>query len=325
MTVSNDDMPHPIPPTAYLRYKENWFFLIFDKDNDVFGAVHLSAEPIFDRISFACHLSVKGKLFKYGNQIPIPEEFAFSRELGDGRMTVRFVKAHEQIDLSLHNDELDLSVSFSGRSPLFDFDDFDSANPEKVTLKEVTALATNQQTLHQQQSMYVKGSLAMKSGDFEGDELTIDALGYRDHSRSIRSDNLVHEHIWTGWHFANHVFGVMSVTSSIRPHQPVICGYVFDDESGLRSLRDIEIEEDGIGPDGQPGVLRFLLSDIYGETFTLSADLDNRYASVPLQSEKPGPTPFVYDIVENFAPLKLVETGEAGIGLIEIGKLIPKG
>ena len=324
MTASNDDMPHPIPPTAYLRYKENWFFLIFDQDNDIFGAIHVSAEPIFDRVGFSCHLSIKGRLYKYGNEIPFPTDYAFSRELGDGSLTVRFVKAHEQIDLSLHNDDLDLDVSFFKRSPLFNFDDYDSANPEKVSLKEVTALATNQQTLHQQQAMTLTGTLKVK-GDSGGDGLfSIDALGYRDHSRSIRSDNLVQKHVWTGWHFKTHVFGVMSVTSSMRPLQPVLCGYVFDDKNGLRSLRDINIEEDGQGSDGQVGRLKFLLSDIYGESFTLSADLNQRYAAVPLQSEKPGPTPFVYDIVENFAPLKFVNTGETGIGLIEIGNLVPK-
>ena len=324
MTVSNDDMPHPVPPAAFLRYKENWFFLIFDKGNDIFGAVHVSSEPIFDRVRFACHLSVRGKLFKHDSETPFPSQYAFSRELGDGELTLKFVKAHEQLDLVLHNEELQLDVSFLKRSPLFNFDDFDSANPEKVTLREVTALATNQQTLHQQQGMYVKGTLAIKSSDTQDENFTIDALGYRDHSRSIRSDNLVQDHIWTGWHFEKHVFGVMSVTSSIRPHQPVVCGYVFDDDSGLRPLREIKIEEQGKGPDGLVGTLKFLLSDIYDKSFTLSADLNQRHAAVPLQSEKPGATPFVYDIVENFAPLDFAETGETGIGLIEIGKLIPK-
>lgn len=324
MTVSNDDMPHPVPPAAYLRYKENWFFLIFDKDNDIFGVVHISSEPLFDRVRFACHLSVKGKLFKHGSEIAFPDNYAFSRELGDGQLALRFVKAHVQLDLSLHNEELDLDVSFLRRSPLFNFDDFDSANPEKVSLKEITALATNQQTLHQQQGMLVRGSLAIKSSGEENESFTIDALGYRDHSRSIRSDNLIQEHVWTGWHFESHVFGVMSVTSSIRPYQPVLCGYVFDDDSGLRPLREIEIETNGNGPDGQPEILKFRLSDVYGEPFTLSANLQKRYAAVPLQTEKPGPTPFVYSIVENFAPLNFSESGQSGIGLIEIGKLIRK-
>lgn len=324
MTASNDDRPHPVPPSAYLRYKENWFFLVFDKDNDIFGAVHISSEPIFDRVSFACHLSVKGELIKHGGQIPFPEDFAFSEALGDGTLTVRFVKAHEQIDLALHNDDVDLDISFTNRGPMFNFDDYDSANPDKPSLKEITAIATNQQTHHQQQGMLTRGTVAIKTGKATGQTFTVDALGYRDHSRSIRSDNLVQEHIWTGLHFPNHIFGVMAVTSSLRPSLPTHSGYVYDDEKGLRPLKDINFEGVGEGPDDQPAKMQLRLTDIYNESFTLSADISQRYASVPLQSEKPGPTPFVYDIVENFTPLTFIESGESGIGLVEIGKLIPK-
>ena len=324
MTVSNDDRPHPVPPSAYLRYKENWFFLIFDKDNDIFGAVHVSCEPIFDRISFVCHLSVQGELFKHDSQISFPDDFGFSESLGDGTLTLNFIRAHEQIDLAVHNDDIDLDISFLDRGPLFNFDDYDSANPDKPSLKEISAIATNQQTHHQQQGMLTRGTVFMKTGKTSGQTFTVDALGYRDHSRSIRSDNLVQKHIWTGLHFPKHIFGVMTVTSSLRPSLPTHSGYVYDEEKGLRPLRDIEFEGVGEGPDDQPAEMKFRLTDIYGESFTLSADINERYASVPLQSEKPGATPCVYDIVENFTPLTIKETGESGIGLVEIGKLIPK-
>ena len=324
VTTTNDDMPHPVPPTAYIRYKENWFFLIFDRKNGIFGAIHIVSEPIFDRVSFACHLSIGGQLFKHGSQIPFPEDFAFSPELGDGILTVRFVRAHEQIDISLRSDEVVMDISFLKRGPLFNFDDYDSANPEKPNLKEIMSIATNQQHIHQQQGMLVRGSIATRSGKTGDQTFSIDALGYRDHSRSIRSDNLVLRHFWTGFHFSRHIFGVMKVTSSLRPDLPTHCGYVYDEEQGLRPLRDIDIQGKGGGPDNQPAQVEFRLSDIYGESFTISADLNNRFASVPLQSEKPGPTPFVYDIIENFVPLKLHETGESGTGLVEIGKIVEK-
>lgn len=324
MTVSNDDRPHPIPPSAYLRYKENWFFLIFDKDNDIFGAVHISCEPIFERISFACHLSVQGELFKHGSQTPFPDDFAFSESLSDGNLTVRFIKAHEQIDLELHNQDIDLDISFLNRGPLFNFDDYDSANPDKPSLKEITSVATNQQTHHQQQGMFTRGTVTVNTGKAAGQSFTLDALGYRDHSRSIRSDNLVQEHIWTGLHFPKHIFGVMTVTSSLRPEMPMYSGYVYDEENGLRPLRDITFVEEGEGPDNQPKKMQINLTDINDESFTLTADIQSRYASVPLQSEKPGPTPFIYDIVENFTPLSFKETGQSGIGLVEIGRLIQK-
>jgi hypothetical protein len=323
MTVTHDDMPHPVPPIAYLRYKENWFFLIFDEPNNIFGAVHVVSEPGFDRIRFACHLSVGGEYFAYGNEVPFPADFAMAPELGDGTFTVRFVTAHKQIDLSLHNADIDLDVSFLDRAPVFNFDDYHHANPDKVGVPEVINFGTNQQNVHQQQAMRTRGELAVKTGPLAGSRFSIDALGYRDHSRSVRSDNMVLKHFWTGLHFPNHVFGAMQVASILRPDTPGLGGYVHDEEKGLRALRDIEIVGSGDGPDGVPATVEWRLTDIYGEEFTITADLRERFAHVPLHSEKAGAMPFVYEIVENFATLTLKQTGETGIGLVEVGWSVP--
>jgi hypothetical protein len=323
MTTTHDDMPHPVPPIAYLRYKENWFFLIFDEPNDVFGAIHVVSEPGFERLRLACHLSVRGELFAYGNQVPFPTDFAMAPELGDGAMAVRFVKAHEQIDLSLHDDDVDLEISFLGRSPAFTFESYDHSNPDRITVPEVMNFASNQQNVHQQQGMRTRGELAVKTGELAGTSFTIDALGYRDHSRSIRSDNMVHRHFWTGLQFPTHTFGAMQVSVITRPDVSGVGGYVYDDRTGLRALRDIEITGAGDGPGGVPAKVEWKLTDVYGEAFTIEADLTQRFAHVPLKSESAGAIPFVYEIIENFAPLKLQQSGEDGIGLVEVGRSVP--
>lgn len=315
MTVTHDDRPHPVPPIAYLRYKENWFFLIFDPENDVFGATHIVSEPGMDRISFACHLSVRGTYFAHGNVLPFPKDFAMAPELGDGALTVRFVEPHQRIELALHNDDVDLDVAFTARSPLFNFDDYHHANPDKVGVPEVTNFGTNLQNVHQQQAMRTQGTLSLKSGE----RFEINALGYRDHSRSVRSDNMVLKHFWTGLHFGNHTFGAMQVTGRMRPTLPGLGGYVHDPEKGLRALRDVSIVGSGEGPGGVPALVEFTLTDIYGEAFDITADLTERHAFVPLHVEQAGPMPFIYEIVENFAKLHLEQTGEEGVGLIEVG------
>lgn len=322
-TVTHDDMPHPVPPIAFLRYKENWFFLIMDEKNSVFGATHVVSEPGFERVRFASHLMVKGELFKYGNEIPFPENFGFASELGDGKFAVRFIKAHERIDFSLHDDNVDLDISFLNRAPLFNFEEYDHANPGTVTLKEVSGMGAPQQSVHQQQGMLTKGKVTMKNGACAGQTFQVDALGYRDHSRSVRCDSFTLKHFWTGLHFPNHVFGAMSVTGILRPTEPANCGYVHDEAGGLRSLRQVDITGSGNGPGGIPATVEWKLTDINDQPFTIVADLTKRYAHVPLQTEKPGAAPFIYDIVENFAPLTLKETGETGIGLVEVGWSTP--
>ncbi|MET0657199.1 MAG: hypothetical protein ABW110_03450 [Steroidobacteraceae bacterium] len=323
MSLVHDDMPHPVPPIAYLRYKENWFFLIMDQKNSVFGAIHVVSEPGFERIRFACHLNIKGEMLKYGSEVPFPEKFSFAKELGDGKFTVRFVKAHEQIDIELHNEDVDMKVSFLKRAPLFDFQEYDFANPGKVTVQEIVNFSTHQQYVHQQQGLFTRGSVAVKTGAMAGKTFTVDGLGYRDHSRSVRCDNMTLKHFWTGLLFPSHVFGAMSVTGVLRPESPGNTGYVYDEAGGLRSLRQVDIQGKGSGPNGLPASVEFRLTDIFDKPFTIVADLSQRFAYVPLHTEKPGAAPFVYDIVENFAALTLKETGETGIGLVEVGWSTP--
>lgn len=323
-TVTHDDMPHPVPPIAFLRYKENWFFLIFDQKNDIYGATHIVAEPGFDRISFACHLMVKGELFQYGNTIPFPADFAFSPTLGDGKFNFHFVKAHEKINFSLNDDNVNLKISYLKRAPLFNFEEYDHANPQAVKLREISGMGAPQQYVHQQQGLYTKGQIKMKNGSHKGKTFKIDGLGYRDHSRSVRCDNFTLKHFWTGLHFPNHVFGAMSVTGILRPTEPADCGYVWDKKGGLRSLRKVDISGSGKGPGGIPAKVTWKLTDIHDEPFTIVAELKNRRGHVPLQTEKPGAAPFIYDIVENFVQLTLKETGETGFGLVEVGWSTPK-
>jgi hypothetical protein len=61
------------------------------------------------------------------------------------------------------------------------------------------------------------------------------------------------------------------------------------------------------------------LTDVHDRSFTIVADLSRRFAHVPLHTEAVGAAPFIYDIVENFAPMELKETGETGVGLVEVG------
>jgi hypothetical protein len=67
------------------------------------------------------------------------------------------------------------------------------------------------------------------------------------------------------------------------------------------------------------------LTDIHDNPLTIVADLTRRYAHVPLHTEAAGPMPFIYDIVENLAPLELKETGDTGVGIIEVGWSTPAG
>jgi len=318
MITTHDDLPHPVPPFAYLRYKENWFFIILDVANSVYGMAHFNFEPGQDRGRVSCNLMVRGELYKYGNQIHFPKSFAFASTIGDEKLRVKFVEAHTRLDLQLHSDEVDLDMSFVKHAPTFDYGAYDDANPEKPSAQELINFATHQMYHHQQQAMTISGSLQLKGGKAKGETIQLRGIGYRDHSRGMRCDHMTLRHVWTFLYFPNTVFGAMSLVNVMRPQLTSNSGYVYD-ASGMRSLGEMDITNHGDAGGGMPASVEFKLQDVYGKPFTVVADIAKRMGYVPLTVEAANPGGYNYNIVENFAPVALKETGETGYALVEIG------
>jgi hypothetical protein len=317
MITTHDDLPHPVPPIAYLRYKENWFFIILDVAQDVYGMAHFNFEPGQDRARVSCNLMVRGELFKYGNQIAFPNNFALSSTIGDEKLQVRFVEPHGRMDLTLHSADVGLELTFAKHAPTFDYAAYDAANPTSVSAQELVNFATHQM-FHQQQAMTIKGSLKLTGGKLKGETVRIDGIGYRDHSRGMRCDHMTLRHVWSFLSFPTTVIGAMSIVNVTRPSLIANSGYVFD-ASGMRSLGKMEIANAGEVPGGMPAAVNFNLEDVYGKPFTVTADIANRMGFVPLAVEAANAGGFNYHIVENFAPVSLKETGEKGHALVEIG------
>jgi len=312
MTTVHDDFPHPIPPLAYLRYKENYFFIIMAPENSVHGIVHLNFEPGQDRARYSCHLSVQGKACHYVSETALPEKFEMARTIGDGKIQLSFIKPHEQFDLSLNSDDLTFKLTFEKSLPTFDYAPCRAANPETPSFQEVMTLGTNLPYNHQQQALTVNGTVIT-----DGNEITISGKGYRDHSWCVRTDNIVASHTWSGHHFGNRAFGVKKLHTLARPGLWAREGYV-SDADGERALKNIEVIYEGKSTDGLPEIARFELSDVLGKNYTLICDVAARYAQVPLVAEKPGKHG-AYQITENFCPSIIEETGETGCSLVEIG------
>jgi hypothetical protein len=316
MTTTHDDLPHPVPPFAFLRWKENWFFIVMAPESGVHGVIHLNFEPSHDRARFTCHLSVQGKVYKYVNETVFPERFALERSIGDGRLIANFLEPQARIALTLNSDELDFDLLFEKSRPAFDYAACRFANPGVPSFQEVMTLGTNLPYNHQQQAMTVRGSLKLRSTP-NAEPQSIAGYGYRDHSWCMRADSAVASHTWSGLHFGSRAFGVKKLHTQSRPEVWAREGYV-SDADGERALKDIEVLYEGKSLDGLPRTVRFQLADVYGKRFTVVCDVAGRYAQVPLVAEKPGKHG-AYGITENFCPAVLQETGETGCALVEIG------
>jgi hypothetical protein len=315
MSTTHDDLPHPIPPMAYLRYKENWLFIFIDAARGIFGLAHFNYEPGFDRGRVSCNLLVEGRLIKYANQFAFPRHFAYSPQIGDDKLKVTFVEPYAQMDLALNHPDAALRLTFRKAAPPFDFEAYEAANPEKPRVQEIVNFATNQEFHHQQQAMTITGSLTLPHGNRT---IALQGLGYRDHSRGMRADNLLLAHLWSFLYFPSTVFAVMSVTGRFRPGTTAVQGYMHD-AAGMRALGDIQIVRHGERTDKMPNTVEFIVSDVYGGSHGIVADVEHRLGQVPLVVEASGAGGFGYTVVENFCPVLRRDTGETGYALIEIG------
>jgi hypothetical protein len=318
MITIDDDVPHPIPPIAYLRYKENWFFIIMDVKSSVYGMAHFNYEPGHDRARMSCNLIVRGEPFKYSNQIAFPQNFAYSKEIGDGVLKVRFVEAHTRIEMQLDSADVALNLAFVKHAPAFDFENYNAANPDKPSAREIVSIATNQMYHHYQQAMTITGAIEVKSGRASGETIQINGLGYRDHSRGMRMDHIMFKHTWSFLYFPSAVFGAKSLTSLLRKEISATSGYVCDGD-GMRSLGDMEITSHGSIGGNMPATVEYRLHDAHGKKFTIVADIEHRMGYVPLVTEAAGSGGHFYEMFENFCPITLKETGEKGYALVEIG------
>jgi hypothetical protein len=314
VTTIHDDLPHPVPAFAQLRYKENYFFIILAERSDVFGVIHFNHEPGFDRARYTANLSVQGKPIRYANQTPFPTDYAYARGIGDGRLTLDFKAPHQRFDLALRTDEVDLTISFTARFETFDYAACRTAGNPAPSFQEIMTLGTNLPYNHQQQALDVTGSVTLAGGQ----AISVKGSGYRDHSWVMRCDSIGETHSWCGLTFPDRAFGAKIISTTYRPGLFAREGYVVD-AKGPRALRLVETRPEGELPDGLPARLIHDLEDVFGERYTVEADIENRYAHVPLVAEAPAGK-VSFNIVENFCPLRLIETGERGIGLVEIGR-----
>ena len=276
--------------------------------------IHLNHEPGHNRARYTANFEIAGRSIRYANMTPFPEKYEYERRIGDGSLNLHFAKVHERFELTLKTDEIDLDLALTGRFPTFDYSACRTAGNPAPSFQEIMTLGLNLPYNHQQQPLLADGTVSFP----DGKKVTISGSGYRDHSWVMRADAGSLEHDWCGLNFPSRSFGIKTISTAWRPGIVAKEGYVADDE-GLRALRYIETTREGKQADGLCETLIHKVEDVFGNKYTIKSDIVGRHAHVPLASEAPTGGAG-YNIVENFCPLELVETGEKGVGLVEIGR-----
>jgi hypothetical protein len=313
----HEDYPHTIPTRAYLRWKENYFWVFMDPERDVCCLAHVSAEPTFERAFASFTLLHQGEKISSAAETPMPNPFAHQRELTFGKLTMKFLKPQADFQVTFDGDALSAEINFTRRMHLFDFQACADVNPDQVSISENTAFARNE-FRHQGQCVSGAGAVMFKAGAWAGKTIKVEGTGYRDHSWGMRNDQLTLDHNWTFINLPSHGFHMMKVRNIVRPENAVVEGYVATPD-GNQVLKTIAIEHVGDGPEGMPETVIFRAQAVDGARYTIVCDVARSFARLPLETQKPGAK--VYAMVENMCRCRCEETGEEGFANVEIGAL----
>lgn len=314
----HEDLPHTVPARAWLRWKENYFWVFMDPDRDICCLAHCTAEPTHDRAFASFTVLHRGKKIISGREVPMPLPFEHAKVLNYGDLTLNFVRPQAEFVVEYEDDNVAARLTFTRRMHLFDFQACADVNPDWFSVSENTAFERNS-FRHQGQCMNATGNITFKSGEFAGTSIDVDGSGYRDHSWGMRNDQMTLDHNWSFFNFRDMGFHLFRVRNTIRPESRTSEGYIARPE-GNEVMKSLDIEHVGEGPEGMPDKVIFRAVTLGGEPFTLIADVGNAFARLPLHSQKPGSK--VYLNVENMCRVRCEETGEEGLGNVEIGALI---
>jgi len=313
MRTNHDDLPHPVPPIAYLRWKENYFFVVICPEQNVFGICHLNNEPAFNRSRFTLNLSIQGKRYSYASEREFPQEFAMSKELSDGTLTVTIHRSDSHFGVASTSNDMSVDLQLKSRLPSFDFGACKYGAPDMYSFKEASTYGTNLPFEHIQQAMTVEGRITPGSSE----AIRVRGYGYRDHSWGMRCDNRIAWHTWSALNFSDRAFGIMTLQSLGRQGITAKEGYVVD-ASGARVLKSIEVKPIGEKKDSLPEKVVYEVVDVYGQSYMLEADVSERLGQVALVPEK-APATGGYQVTENFCRIRQHGSSEPGLGLVELG------
>ncbi|MFT4054501.1 MAG: hypothetical protein QM681_08335 [Novosphingobium sp.] len=313
----HEDYPHTVPARAWLRWKENYFWVFMDPERDLCCLAHSTIEPTYERAFASFTVLHKGRTLVSGKEVAMPAPFEHQKRLVLSGLTLNFLKPQTEFLIEFEDENVAAALTFTRRMHLFDFQACADVNPDWFSVSENTAFERNS-FRHQGQCMNAAGRVSFKTGEFAGTTLDVEGSGYRDHSWGMRNDQMTLDHNWSFFNFPSMGFHLMRVRNTVRPMNMTAEGYVARAE-GNEAITALEIENIGEGPEGMPQKVVFRTTTYGGETFTLVADVGNAFARLPLHSQKPGAK--VYLNVENMCHVRCEETGEEGLANVEIGQL----
>jgi hypothetical protein len=308
------DYAHPIPTSAWLIWRENWLYFLADPERNCFVTAHVSLQPTARKAHWTCNLVIDGAAHSHHGEVEYTQHEDFARRLQIGPLTLTCVSPQEQFDIQFDGPDHRLAMTLRGRMPLFDYLACGDANPDVPSISEQVSMGFGL-FRHHNQSLTGEGTIEFKKG---GAMRQLQGTAYRDHSWGMRNDQQTLRHTWAWMNFPGHTLHFTHVQRVAPADIWSREGYIAT-KNGVLAFRSSEIQFSGKDDEGLPNSVRFIATDTDGKTHSVNCDLTKRFARNVLYSMKA--TAQQYFMFHHFTKLTLEESGEEGIGLVEIGML----
>jgi len=316
-----DDYPHPVPPQAFMQWKENWVFPAIDTDRRVATLFHFSLRPAQGEGIFTAKFAIDGEEHRYVARSPIPRDLTRLRPVADERLRLEVLEPGQRFLISYRGDDLDADVTFTARFPAFDFEDGPKA-PGPSVLGDLGRSVFPFH--HYEQGLRHEGRLVMKAGPRAGQVLQIAGYANRDHSWGWREDLSFHHHHWICASFDDRFLeGAVMQESSYDGEKR---GGWISTAAGNDPVREVDTSDAYWLAPGEPlppldRDVRYRLTTVGGEVATLVAHVAGDYGRLYLDARS-ADRGKVYQDVQIFCDYTLVETGQKGAGVLEVGKFL---
>lgn len=311
----SSDYAHPVPTSAWLIWREHWLYFLVDPERNCYVTVHIATQPTARNAHWTCNLVIDGVVSSHKGDVAYPKHEAFARELKVGPLTMTIVSPQEEFEVSFDGPNHRVNMTLRARMPLFDYLACGDANPDVPSIAQEVSMGFGT-FRHHNQSLTGEGVIEFKDGSTAR---KLRGTAYRDHSWGMRNDQMNKRHTWAWMNFPNMTLHVTHVERTVPVEKWTREGYVATPKGAL-ALTSSEVQfSDSRDEEGLPTSVRFIAVDSDGNTHKVSCDLSKRFARNILTSMKA--TSVQYFMFHHFTRMTLEETGEEGIGLVEIGIL----
>jgi hypothetical protein len=319
MMEPRDDFPHPVPPQAFMTWKENWVFPGFDPQQRIATLFHFSLRPALGEGVFTAKLSGLGWKHSYLGRNPVPPDLTTFVPVSDDRIAFEVVEPGERFHMTYRSDGLDADLDYAARFAVFDF--ADGPKPRGESPLGPVGLSVFP-FHHYEQALAVSGSVLLKDGELAGTELDINGWGNRDHSWGWRDDFQFRHHHWVCASFDDLYVQGSVMLENYYPEEKH--GGFVSTSAGNTATEHVDTSDTYwvTGSNERLGALdrdvRYRITTVDGKSYTVVAHIGSDFGRHWLNARSQDRSR-AYEDCQIFCDYTLEETGQRGSGVLEVG------